>query len=84
MTRHLPPRPQLDQCGIEHPQGERLDQTCLLRKWNELIRWNEAAPRVLPADQGLHAFNGPGRAPHLGLIVEHQLVTVDGAPQLTE
>src|SRR6266487_6407100 len=46
--------------GREDPSGETLDQTGLLRQWDELIGWNESPLRVLPANERLDTYAVPG------------------------
>ena len=67
---------------VEHPERERLDQPGLLGAVNELIGPYRAVLRVLPADQRLDTGELGGPGIDLGLELEHQLVVLDGAPQL--
>ncbi|MNO98585.1 hypothetical protein D3C76_903330 [compost metagenome] len=72
----------LAQGGIQHPEGERGDQAGVLRQLDELVRRQHAVLRMAPAHQGLGAADLVAGDLHLGLVVEQQLVAVDGAAQV--
>ena len=56
----------------------------LLGQRDELVGRHQPALRVLPADQRLDAGDPPVGEPDLRLVVQHELVVVDGAAQLAD
>ena len=62
--------------------SERHNQPRLLGYRDKIARWNQAAPVVLPADQGLEAgYRSSGECPDW-LIVYAQLSALERLPQL--
>src|SRR5664280_1449363 len=78
------PRPDLAQGTVQDVAGERPDQAGVLGQRDEVIRWDQAAVGVLPADQGLGADDVPGADADLGLVVQDQLVAVQRPAQVPE
>ena len=78
--------PGLDLCQrrLDHPARHVADESCLLRKRNELRRRNRAANRVNPAHQRFDALDLVGAQIDLRLEVQPQFVAVDRLPQLRE
>src|SRR5690606_26847269 len=68
--------------AIEHPVADLQDQVRLLGERDEVRRVDEAALREVPAHQRLGAGDPPGLHVVLRLIVQAQLVALEGAPQL--
>src|SRR5439155_16412994 len=65
--------PQISTGGSEHPRSDLVDGPRRLRRRYEVPRWDEAALRVAPADQGLVALDpAVGEADH-GLVVQLEL-----------
>jgi hypothetical protein len=80
----LLPRPALAQCGIQDVVGQRADQPGPFGQGDELAGREQAMLRVLPAHQRLHPQYPAAVGVDLGLVVQHQLLAVDGAAQLAE
>src|SRR5660397_36663 len=78
------PGPDLAQGTVQDVAGERPDQAGVLGQRDEVIRWDQAAVGVLPADQGLGADDVPGADADLGLVVQDQLVAVQRPTQVPE
>src|SRR6185437_14351271 len=74
-NRHPPPA--IVQGSVEHPLGQRADDTGLLRQGDELIRGDQAVLGMVPADQRLDAAYLPGFQADLWLIVETEAVPPD-------
>src|SRR5690349_13050466 len=67
---------------IEQPVGQRADQTRALRHGDELRRPEESAARMIPAHQYFAARHEAGVHVHFRLVIQLQLVALDGAAQL--
>ena len=67
---------------LEHPAADRQDESRLLRERDERQRRHEAADRVLPAEERLHADHPAAAELHERLVVEAQLRPLDGAPKV--
>src|SRR5450756_2393320 len=74
----------LGQRAVQDVAGERPDQAGVLGQRDEVVRWDQAAVGVLPADQGLGADDVPGADADLGLVVQDQLVAVQRPAQVPE
>ena len=72
----------LRQCLLQHPVRELADHSRLLGKGDEGVREEQAAGRVAPPDEGLHARHEPGPGVDLGLVVEEELVPFEGVGQV--
>ncbi len=70
---HLPAR------LAQHPLAERDDHAGLFRDRDEVYRRDEAALRVLPADERLEAAQAEVFERDDGLVVEHELVAFERA-----
>jgi hypothetical protein len=81
-SNSAPQSADLFQCGAQYPAGQWLDEPGLLGDRQERGRRHQPALWVLPPDQRLHRAHLAGPYPGLGLVVQHQLATVDGAAQL--
>ncbi len=68
----------------EHPAGEGLDEPTLLGQGDEPVRRNDPALGVPPADEGLRSHHRARLQVDLGLVVQEQLVALDGPPQLAQ
>ena len=68
--------------GLEHPAADRQDEARLLGERDERQRRHDAAGRVEPAQERLHADDPAGRELDDRLVVEPELGAVDGAPQV--
>ncbi|OIQ76602.1 hypothetical protein GALL_417180 [mine drainage metagenome] len=79
--RPLAPRRNARAGGVEHPLAELDDQAGLLGHRDELTRREQAAHRVVPAQQGLGPDDG-ARAVELRLVVQLELAELDGLAQL--
>ena len=77
----LAPVVTLAQGLAQHPVGERKDQAALFRQGYEFIRRNIAIFGMIPAYQRLDAHHPPGFQAQLGLVMQLQLVLLDGGPQ---
>ena len=76
------PVPQLVARGLEDPPPDRQDEPGLLGQRDERERRHEAARRVLPAQQRLHAQHGARVEVDQRLVVEPQLGALDRPPQV--
>ena len=72
------------QCAPHHPVGERLDQPRALSQRQEGVGVDQAVARMVPAQQRLDADDAAVVQAQLGLVVQHELVEVHGALQLTD
>ena len=79
----MPPRDRLLQGGIKNPARQRNDESRLLRMTDEVVGWQEAMFRVLPTNKGFDAAKPARFEFDLWLIVQNQLVALDGAPKIT-
>src|SRR5207247_2666035 len=66
----------------EVPSPDGKDQARLLRQGDELRGKHEAPPRVLPADQAFEAREPVVRQGDDGLVMDAELLTLQGPPQL--
>ena len=64
--------------GIEDPEAEGVDESGLFRERNEAIGHYEAVLWVLPTDQGLYVGDVAGSETCLRLVVQQELVMLDG------
>ena len=78
----LLPRGQLPTGFLQHHPPNRHDQPRLLRDRNERVGVQQPALGVLPARQGLEAFDRPVRQADDRLIVHPELAPRDGAAQV--
>src|SRR5579884_1236866 len=78
----LAPVAALAACLVKHPLRDAGHQSGLLRRRQELDRSQETQAWMRPPDQGLHREDLPVPQVQLGLIVEDELVLVDGHVQL--
>ena len=76
------PAPRLAAGRFQHPAPDRDDQPGLLGERNERQRRDEAARRVLPADERLEPDDPVGSEVHDRLVVEPQLVALEGPPEV--
>jgi hypothetical protein len=67
---------------LKHPVRELTDHACLLGERNEDIREQEATGRVAPPHERLDTGDHFGPGVDLGLVVETELVLVEGVSQL--
>ena len=67
---------------LEDPAPDRQDQPCLLRHGDEREWRHEAARRVGPAQESLHAQDLARQQVHQRLVVEPQLRPLDRPPQV--
>ena len=67
---------------VEHPARQVGDHARALRERYELDRRQQAARRVLPAHERLHADHAARGQRDLGLVVQDELVLVEGPAQL--
>ena len=67
---------------LEHPATQRGDEPGLLGQRDELVRHDQATPRMGPAHQRLDADQLAIVAGELGLVVQHQLAVLDAMAQL--
>ena len=79
-SRQLP-APRVAARLVQNPLPDRDDQTGLLGERDEVGRRQEAAVRVLPAHEGLHAHDRAGFHRDLGLEVDPELLTLDRLPE---
>jgi hypothetical protein len=70
--------------GVHDVVGQRTDQPGPFGQGDELAGWDQPVGGVLPAHQRLHAQDLPAVGVDLGLVVQQQLPTLDGAAQLPE
>jgi hypothetical protein len=68
-------------CFTQHPAAYGENEATIFGDGNELGGWNQSAIRLLPADQGLDARDLTGDKIYLGLIVQQELIALDGAAQ---
>jgi hypothetical protein len=68
--------------AIQYPFADVQDEAGLLGERNELRRRDIAVSRQPPAQQRLGADHPAVAQVHLGLVQDHQLVALQGAPQL--
>ena len=73
----LPPGAQLSARLLEHPPADGHDQPGLLGHGNEVCGRNDAALRVVPADQGLEADDPSGLELHDRLVEKLKLIPFD-------
>ena len=66
---------------LEHPSADRDDQAGLLGDRDELGRADQTAIGVLPAQQRFDAHHRPGREVDDRLVVDGELVALEGAVQ---
>ena len=66
----------------ENPLGQLLHEIGLFGQGDESIRVEKSVGRMLPADQRFHGIDLPVGEGHLRLVVQDQLVVVDGLAQL--
>ena len=66
----------------EHPAADRYDQPGVLGEGDELVRRDETAGGVLPADEGLDPSDGVRVEIEDGLVGEEELVRSDGNAQV--
>ena len=64
---------------IECPRGQRTDEAYPFGVSDELVGGNETLGRVKPTRQGFRAAHPAGRHLDLGLVMERELVPLDGA-----
>ena len=67
---------------LHYPISQRDDQATLFRNPNKVERPDQAARRMLPADQGLSASDVSASQVHLRLVIQHKLVFFQGAAQI--
>src|ERR1035441_25481 len=67
---------------LKYPVRELADHACLLRERNEGVREQQATGWVAPPDERLDARDHFGPGVDLGLVVEVELVVVEGVGQL--
>ena len=65
----------------QHPAAEFQNDARLFGNRDEVVRHNEPAGGVLPADERLHSGHPAGGKVHYGLVVQEQLVASDSLPQ---
>src|SRR5579864_6830754 len=75
------PRVYLTERGTKHPPRQGSDETRFFSERDEAVRWDESVLRMMPAYQRFHCSNAAARTFHNWLVVQHQLVTIDGIPQ---
>ena len=78
----VPPRPALRERHGQHVLGEGADQAGVLGDRHEDVRRDEAVVRVVPAGQRLDADDRAGLQVGLGLVLDEELLALDGPPQL--
>ena len=66
----------------EHPRTDRHDEAGLLGEGDEVERHDESPGRMVPADQGLEPIDLPARQMDHRLVVEDELLVVDGSLQV--
>ena len=76
------PGPALAQRLVQHVQRERPDQARLLRHRDEGVWIDHASRRMRPAHERLDRPHLAVREHRLGLVVQHQLVLVQGTAEL--
>ena len=77
-----PPLLGLDAGFAEHPRTERHDQPGRLGQWDEVQWRHQAALGMLPPHQGLDAQDAPVLRVHDGLVMEDELVLLEGDAQV--
>ena len=75
------PHPRLAAGLPQDPGAERHDQSAFLGQRDELNRAQQPPSGVLPAHQGLHPHQSQVMEVDDGLIVEHELRTLEGPVQ---
>ena len=80
----LPPLVALLDRRLDHPDPQGPDQAGVLGQVDELVGRDQTQPGVGPADQRLGAGHASRLDLDLGLVVQHQLVAVDGMTQLAD
>ena len=78
----VPPGRGLRAGAVHDPVGEPDDELGRLGGGHERARRQEAAHRVLPADERLDARDRAVGGADLGLVVEDELAVVDRVPEL--
>ena len=79
--RVRPPAPELLHGGLEHPVAQLGNEAGFLGDGDELVRHDQAAGGMLPADQGLDALDPAGGQLNDRLVEQHQLRAGDGLAQ---
>ncbi|OIQ83985.1 hypothetical protein GALL_342140 [mine drainage metagenome] len=72
----------LVEAAVEDEQRHRADETGALGRRDERGRTEEPVLRVLPTHESLDADHATRRRLDLGLVVDHELVVVEGVRQL--
>jgi hypothetical protein len=67
---------------LQDPVSERHDQAGRFGKRNEMVRKDQAAGRMAPADERLDAAEAPGFDVHHRLVMQLELFTGDGIAKL--
>jgi hypothetical protein len=65
----------------QHPLPDRHDQARLLRQWHEVGRQHQAPAFRLPPQQRLEADDTAAGKVHLGLVIQHEFLALQGALQ---
>ncbi len=78
----LLPQPVLPAGLAQHPFADRTDQAGVLGQRDEVRRRDQAALRMLPADQGLDAGDQAAAQVHLRLVEQHQFGPLQGLAQV--
>ena len=68
--------------GGEELAGEQAVKAGFFRKRNELVRWDEAALRMLPTGEGFEAAEESGAEFDEGLKIGDDLVVLEGSAQI--
>ena len=76
------PRGALSAGLLQDPLADLGDQPRLLEQRDEVVGLNDAARRVLPADQGLHPGGAHVAQVDRGLVGEEELVVLEGFAQV--
>ena len=71
----------LHACRAQHPESYRRHHACVLRKGNEIGRRNQTQLGVLPSQQRLEPGNLQAAQIDDRLVVDHQLIVEQRAPQ---
>ena len=76
------PRLHLTACLLDDPLANLDDEPAVLRERNEAVRREQAACRVVPADQRFAVEHGAGRERDDRLVEEHELAAIDRDAQV--